>query len=81
MYPNLSDFEAVVARYRDLLAEAERERTAHRLRTASRPERGGLLVARRRLGMALVRLGQRLEGAESVARPVGGGAARLTNCP
>ena len=81
MYPNPSDSEAAWGRYRDLLAEAERERTARRLRAAARSERSGLLAARRRLGAALVRLGRHLEGTEPVALPSAGGPVRATNCP
>jgi hypothetical protein len=81
MHLNPSNCDVAWARYRDLLAEAERERTVLRLRTAARPERGGFLAARRRLGAALVRLGRRLEGTEPVALPSAGGPVRATNCP
>ena len=81
MYPNPSDGDVAWARYRDLLDEAERERTVLRLRTATRSDRGGFLAARRRLGAALVRLGRHLEGTEPVALPSAGGPVRATNCP
>jgi hypothetical protein len=72
MFSNRLDFDAALARSRDLLLAADRERMLRNLRE---PGSSALEASRRRLGALLIRIGRRLEGIESAQPVVPAGSA------
>ncbi len=69
MYSNVIDFGTAMSRARDLHADAERARLARALVHNSKVTFSGASSARRRIGGLVVRLGERIGGAEPMTGP------------